>query len=406
MANWKIALLSVCTVWMMCAPIQAFAEVKQAELVETHETRDLKVSFDFETEVVDITFISPSGERKTKDSADVEFKEDDLWALYTIKNAEPGKWSVEYDLKTNSSIDGNVMTGDVTEYELWVKNVSAKEIDGNTIQLGFETTFYGEDIPYIYEVRAISTTNNRISDVFVTGNGVANKPETLTADISKLASDTYIYQISVTGQDRSFQLVDGAKTEPIPHTNTEKTKNEMVYDVSIDQDDLNCTINWENMNNSASLYYLKVSTDQETLADEILDSGRQEYWVTYPETSEKIEVTMAAIMDGFWTEEKHKTINIVDGSETESIREVAQEVTEENIGTSLNSNEAIKQAETVRSKLETEQTEDISQVVNDKKTEEKNEPKENKLLASHIFAICGIVLCGTGAFISYKKKKE
>lgn len=403
MTNWKIAMLSLCAACLIYSPMQTFAEVKQAEIVDLDKTRDLKVSFDFETEVVDITFISPSGERKTKDSNDVEFKEDNLWVLYTIKNAEPGKWSVEYDLKTNSSIGCNVMDKDVNDYGLWVNNVSAKEIDENTIQLEFETDFYGEDLPYIYEVRAISTTNNRISDVFVTGNGVANKPEAITADISKLASDTYIYQISATGQDRSFQLVDSAQTDPITHTNTKKVKNEMIYDVSIDQDDLNCKISWDGMNNRASLYYLKVVTDKETLADEILNSDRQEYWIAYPETSEKIEVTMAAIMDGFWTEEKHKTINIVNGNENESVKEVAQEVTEENIVNPLKSNEIAKQTET--NGLETEQTKDTSQIIDNKKVEEKMTVKENKLLTSHIFAVCGIILCCAGAFISYKKKK-
>ncbi len=84
---------------------------------EYPDDTDLVVSFTFPTEIIDITFISPSGKKLTKNTAEwkgqngsLEWAEGDentgqTWSTYRIHNAEKGEWYIEYNLGLNGSIE-------------------------------------------------------------------------------------------------------------------------------------------------------------------------------------------------------------------------------------------------------------------------------------------------------------
>ena len=64
------------------------AEAASQQIARLEEAADLTVMFNFDQENVDITFVSPSGARYTKDTAGVEFAEGELWSTYRITGAE------------------------------------------------------------------------------------------------------------------------------------------------------------------------------------------------------------------------------------------------------------------------------------------------------------------------------
>lgn len=71
---WTVAggylLLFAC---LMLNAVSASAETKQAELITLERQGDLAVMFTFDSEPVDIVFISPSGQEKRVSDPDVEF---------------------------------------------------------------------------------------------------------------------------------------------------------------------------------------------------------------------------------------------------------------------------------------------------------------------------------------------
>lgn len=103
----KKTTMAVCSAVMasasILASVPAYAETRQDVIAVTPGDEKLAVLFEFPTEVVDSTLISPSGKRYDLDSPDVigHMDEEQRWRNYCVENAEAGPWSVEYDLKSN-----------------------------------------------------------------------------------------------------------------------------------------------------------------------------------------------------------------------------------------------------------------------------------------------------------------
>lgn len=91
---------------------QADPDAKQVVLVTTTKENDLVVNFIFDKEIVDIIFISPSGERLAIGDDGVAFADGDRWRTYRISDAEVGDWSIEYDLGENEFIDYSIIEDD------------------------------------------------------------------------------------------------------------------------------------------------------------------------------------------------------------------------------------------------------------------------------------------------------
>ncbi|WP_207636511.1 hypothetical protein [Butyrivibrio proteoclasticus] len=94
---------------------------KTADFINWQQQGDLAVNFDFPVEIVDVAFISPSGQILEKNSFDykgqngsLEWAEGDnesgmTWATYRIHNAEKGQWQIKYNLGKNDSINYSII---------------------------------------------------------------------------------------------------------------------------------------------------------------------------------------------------------------------------------------------------------------------------------------------------------
>ena len=91
---------------------QADPDAKQVVLVTTTKENDLVVNFIFDKEIVDIIFISPSGERLAIGDDGVASADGDRCRTYRISDAEVGDWSVEYNLGENEFIDYSIIEDD------------------------------------------------------------------------------------------------------------------------------------------------------------------------------------------------------------------------------------------------------------------------------------------------------
>lgn len=114
----KKTTMAVCGAVMAAASIlasvPAYAETRQDVIAVTPGDEKLAVLFEFPTELVDFTLISPSGKRYDLDSSDVvgHMDEEQRWRNYCVENAEAGPWSVEYDLKSNDCISYEIFNPD------------------------------------------------------------------------------------------------------------------------------------------------------------------------------------------------------------------------------------------------------------------------------------------------------
>lgn len=144
------------------ASFSVLAQIKEAPIAELEREQELAVVFTFDRSVVDLTFISPSGQRLTKDDANVEYAEGELWATYRIAQAEQGQWSVEYDLQQNTEIAYSVLE---ETQGIWIQYLNVGEISGSRLQLGFEADSDSGDISYEYFVYALPLEEDRKSVV-------------------------------------------------------------------------------------------------------------------------------------------------------------------------------------------------------------------------------------------------
>lgn len=108
-----LAVIMICMLVPVTA-LTAFAETETATLTTLETSGDLTVMFTYDSERPDITFISPSGDRYSEDSGEdvVESAHGDYWSTYKIINAEAGEWQVEYDKKSNTSLEFSIVEGE------------------------------------------------------------------------------------------------------------------------------------------------------------------------------------------------------------------------------------------------------------------------------------------------------
>ena len=139
-----VALIVSCVLLPMA---KVHAETKQGEITRMQSQGDLTVMFTFDSEVVDITFISPSGAKVTASDENVEYAAGDLWCTYRIRDAAAGSWKAEYDLGSNSQITYSIIEDD---YGLWIQYFKVGAVSDGRIPFSFEADFAGETILYQY----------------------------------------------------------------------------------------------------------------------------------------------------------------------------------------------------------------------------------------------------------------
>lgn len=301
-------ILYICLLLFVFNAIQitVYAETKQTEITTLNKQKDLTVMFTFDKENVDITFISPSGEKLTSNSDGVETAQGNLWSTYRIKDAEPGKWSVEYDSGSNSEIAYSIIEDD---YGLWIQYLNIEKSNVEELELQFQADFEGEDIYYKYEIYAISTSDSNAVCRLTDGNARANEEKSLKVNLRALSSDEYVLRLNAFYDDNGTELFDAVTSESFRFDNPNEQSAIEDYKVKVDRYNHICTVDWSEFSNrSHDGYKLIVAADGETIYTSELDKDVKDNSVLFSEGTGNLEVKLAFEDNDIWSKYNIKNI--------------------------------------------------------------------------------------------------
>lgn len=304
------------------ASYQIHAETKQVPIISLEQQKDLVVLFSFDKEAVDITFLSPSGIRLTSADAGVEMAEGELWRTYRILGAEIGTWSVEYDLRGNSSIEYSVIE---EEYGLWIQYITPAKSDSNHLTVNFEADNENRILDYRYEIYAVQMSNGDFSQKLASGWAVSNEDKEEEISLSSLSSGTYQLRLEVSCVDGDAELFDAMLSESFEFSNPNEPEHIEDYCVYIDVGNLECEVVWDDYAQNCDSYRLLVYGDEEdAFYDGILDGDVTSSGISFPQDTEKLTVSLPVNRDGIWSVPLTKQIDLAGG---EYLRLGAKETT-------------------------------------------------------------------------------
>ena len=289
-------------------PFTAYTEPKQSIIANLSTPGDLTVMFTYDAEKVDITFISPSGERLGAGSEGVEMKEGDLWRTYRIKGAAAGDWSVEYDLGSNKAINYSILRDN---YGLWIQYFTLGELKEDGIDLSFQADFEGENVYYTYEIYAISSSDPENRNKIMDGMASANEATAVHANLAALPGGDYTLRLDVHYNDGEAEVFDSVSTESFSYSNPNEKSEIEDYIVKIDKHEHTCTIDWSDFAEwSYQNYKLLVVADGETIYKGEFDNDVKDSSIVFSEGTKNLEIQLAYRSDSIWSKYKVKKIDL------------------------------------------------------------------------------------------------
>ncbi len=160
MKHTALCVIVLLLAWLagFAQPFSVSAETKTADLITLEEQGDLTVLFDFETEIVEIKFLSPSGDSYTAEDTDkVQCNEGELWASYRITNAQAGLWQVSYDLGKNTYIHFSIV--EAVE-SICIQSFTAALGEEGKMDCSFEVTVGDREVDFDYEIGLMDAEGN------------------------------------------------------------------------------------------------------------------------------------------------------------------------------------------------------------------------------------------------------
>lgn len=285
-----------------------YAAPSQAEIITKSSQGDLTVMFTFDKEVVDITFISPSGERKTSSDSDVEYSSGELWSTYRISGAQAGTWSAEYELGSNSEIQYSVIEDN---YGLWIQYLDVEQPSGDRMGLSFEADLEDSSIYYDYEIYALNTADSDAASKIAQGSAAAGVEASVQADLSGLSSGTYVFRLDVYCQDGTAELFDSVQSGEISYTNPNEGSAIENFAVEVDSGSRMCTVSWDDYKGAGDDgYKLIASADGESIYTAELERSISEDSFLFPAGAGNLEIKLAYKRDQIWSSYKTKSIDL------------------------------------------------------------------------------------------------
>lgn len=317
-------ILCFCTILLLAAASISSISIKargnQVTLTTTEEQGDLTVLFTFDKEVVDIVFISPSGEKKYSSDADVEYSCGELWSTYRIKNAEAGEWSVEYVLGSNSEINYSIIQDD---YGLWLQYVNVNVVSDDKVSVAFEADCE-DDIYYNYEIYAISTTYDDVISKVADGRATANENVEVELDLSRYSSDSYVFRVDVFYEEADGELFDNLTSDTYEYINKNQPDAIENFEVRVDRKSLFCDVDWEQFSVSGcDSYRLVVKADGNVIYKSDRAYNETNDTVGFDTDTKSLEISLAYEKNGIFSAFKTKNISLMD----EELNTSADEIT-------------------------------------------------------------------------------
>ena len=308
--KWLFALFAVMIVLVgLFGNRDVRADVTESNIAYIEKVKDLIVSFDFDKEVVDITFISPSGSRLTKNSRNVEYAEDTLWAVYRIHDAEIGQWKVEYDIGANRTIDYSVIDDD---FGLWIKDFTIGSLTSASMTVSFSAES-GDVDSYNYELYADSQDGSNESTLLVTGWSWIDSNNSLTVRLNDLSSGDYKFRLEIYGYAGDTEVFDSAVSKAVTFNNPYDPEAIDNFRVYVDQEKKQCTVDWADFASySYNGYRLAVYVDGQSIYENELDYDEYRDSFNYDGSATELRIELKYKMNYLWSYAKVKTVRLTD----------------------------------------------------------------------------------------------
>lgn len=307
-----ICLFFVIAVW--CFPIMTHAETKEAVLDTLSKTEDLLVMFTFDKEVVNITFISPSGQEYGVGSDRVESSSGKSWSTYRVKDAEAGEWKIRYDLGKNSQIEYSMIDENAG---IWIQYFTMSNISGTTLNVAFEADHESENINYSYSVYVVSEKEEESEKEVASGNALSGEKTECSIDLNQISTGTYKLRLEVTYSEGEGEYFDAASTDVFEYTNPNTPERIKDYAVYVNQDDAGCRICWgDYIDGNYEKYRVQVYTDasgKEAVYDGELEGKYGETKISFPKDAKSIQMNVSYMENGVWSDAYQKEIDLVKG---------------------------------------------------------------------------------------------
>ncbi len=290
---------------LLCAGT-VFAKEESRFLTTAPGGQDLVVNFVFDKTPVDITFLSPSGVRKTASDQDVETEEGKLWRTYRIKNAEAGDWSVLYDLWGNDHIDYSIINENL---ELSITDCSFEGIVGDSGRITFLAKG-NEEYRYHYELDAIPAAEGEERVRLAEGTADTGEPAEETFSMERLSSGAYTLVLGIYTEVNGFELFDSVSLDPITYTNPNEPAPLQDCRISLDPGNLIIRTDWEEyIPEGAEGFKLTAFAGDQQIFGASYDKEETGAAFSYPEDASSIRVELCWKQEGLWSEALVKTLD-------------------------------------------------------------------------------------------------
>lgn len=295
-------LLSVCF-----SLLAVYSYADSTRIAHLSEPNDLVVSFTFDKECVDITFISPDGQKYTKSSPEVEYTSGELWATYKISDAAKGDWSVEYKKGRNEDISYTIFEQNIG---LWIQHFNVSKSD-SAIDVSFLAEFKDEsEGRYQYEISAVNTDDAELSSFLAKGNAESGIEESLSLDTSKLLSGNYVLNLYVYTRQNDVEVFDSADSESISYVNSNNEFKMEDFHATVDVGNSSLLINWKDYKKYSDLIKPVIKADDEVIFSNSLDPDINETKVFFPTGTKVLSISLYSMDNDMWSEPAVKNIDL------------------------------------------------------------------------------------------------
>lgn len=299
-----IYLLSVmaCLFFLLAGKKTAYAAAYEFENEENGS--DISIMAMGDEEAVDVTFISPIGQKFSLETG-IDCIGNESFRIYYIKNADKGTWKAEYDEGNNSKVDFYTDTAG----EFAINDFNYEQSWDGYLRFTFETE-YAENEAFYYYICAVSEGS---TDAIVLHESSSNTNGEVTAEpyIGKLPSGQYEFVVIALLNDEENTILRSVRNLTYDYTNPNEPDEIDNFKIYIDAEKNEVRINWSDFSSwSHEGYRMSVTADGEKIYSGEYDSGYREDTVKYPADSSKLEIGLTYKSYGLWAKEKAKTIDL------------------------------------------------------------------------------------------------
>ena len=233
----------------------AFGEEQSRELMVLPRQAHIVVSIGYETEMPDITLISPDGTAYSEAAGNVRVEHGENTAFYFLPDALAGQWLIRFDKKSNPAI-----TADYAEYtpDLTIDSLVLKGVSDSQAEISFHTS-YAKDVTYNYVVYAVLLDDNRnVTGQKELDHGTARtgQDENRRISLSSLSSyENYYLELEVYLKEYGLETYDTRITDQnFGYVNEHQPEAMSGVKVEIDPAKLLFTMDWSDYKVSCDQY--------------------------------------------------------------------------------------------------------------------------------------------------------